>query len=277
MPVNITSNGTDAATLTLAEPIALDGSDDGTYTIELSPIDLAGNAGVTVRRQFYLVSRSRPDIQLTMPETTAINNLTTVTAELSGYVGAGINFDDSTLAVSDPEGRLIRQTGLEHDEVNNLLIWNIDEILPRDGSADGEYTVTAIFVDFTGRRFVRLFPLILDTQFPTIESVQIETDSQSELSTDSTTTLTEGLSQIIVTFENVQEGLVSGIDFANTGVTFTNPSGESISVNRLDDGENVLTLNFQALTQLGEYVLTITPQGPRWQPKCRPVYLPFTD
>ena len=34
VPVNVTSNGIDTATLTLTKPIALDGSDDGTYTIE---------------------------------------------------------------------------------------------------------------------------------------------------------------------------------------------------------------------------------------------------
>ena len=93
VPVNITSNGADTATLMLAEPIALDGSDDGTYAIEIAPIDLAGNLGVTVRREFYLVSQSRPEIRLTTPETTTVNNLTTVAVELSGYIGAGIDFD----------------------------------------------------------------------------------------------------------------------------------------------------------------------------------------
>ena len=260
VPVNITSNGTDTATLTLAEPIALDGSDDGTYTIEITPVDLAGNLGVAVRREFYLVSQSRPEIRLTMPEITTVNDLTTVVAELSGYIGAGIDFDASTLTVRDDQGSLVAQTELEHDDVNNLLTWNIETPLPRDGSIDGEYTVTATFVDFTGQRLTQQFQLLLDTQFPEIESVQVTTDSQPELSADSTTTVAEDFSQIVVTFENAQESLMSGIDFANTGITFTNPSGESISVNRLDDGANVLTLNFQALTQRGEYVLSITPQ-----------------
>ena len=260
VPVNITSDSTGTATLTLAEPIALDGSDDGTYTIEISPTDLAGNVGVPVQREFYLVSQSRPEIRLTTPETTTVNNLTTVVAELSGYVGAGINFDTSVLSVRNPQGRLVAETELEHDEVNNLLTWNIETPLPRDGSADGEYTVTATFVDFIGRRLAQQFQILLDTQFPAIESVQVATDSQIGLSTDSITTVVEGFSEIVVTLEKAQESLGSGIDFANTGVTLTNPAGESILVNRLDDGENVLTLNFQALTELGEYVLSITPQ-----------------
>ena len=223
-------------------------------------MDLAGNVGVTVRREFYLVSQSRPEIRLTTPETTTVNDLTTVVAELNGYIGAGIDFEGSTLTVRDPQGSLVTQTELEYDDVNNLLTWNIATPLPRDGSADGEYTITATFVDFSGRRLTQQFQRLLDTQFPAIESVQVATDSQPELSTDRTTTVAEDFSQIVVTFENTPEGGVSGIDFANTGVTFTNPSGESISVNRLDDGENVLTLNFQALTALGEYVLSVTPQ-----------------
>ena len=260
VPVNITSNGTNAATLTLATPIALDGSDDGTYTIEITPTDLAGNLGTTVRREFYLISQSQPEIRLTMPETTTVNNLTTVVAELRGYIGAGIDLDASTLTIRNAQGSLITHTELEHDEVNNLLTWNTEAPLPRDGSADGEYTVTATFVDFTGHRLTQQFQLRLDTQFPLIESVQVATESQPELSTDTTTTVAEGFSQIIVTFENTQQGAVSGIDFTNTGIALTNPTGENIVVNRSDNGQSVLTLDFPALTELGEYVLSITPQ-----------------
>ena len=260
VPVNVTRNGTNTAMLTLAQPIALDGSDDGTYTIEITPTDLAGNLGVTVRREFYLVSQSQPEIRLTMPETTTVNNLTTVAAELSGYIGAGIDLDASTLTVRNAQGSLITSTELEHDAVNNLLTWNIEAPLPRNGSADGEYTVTATFVDFTGQRLTQQFQLLLDTQFPLIESVQVATESQPELSTDITTTIVEGFSQIIVTFENIQEGAISGIDFTNTGIALTNPTGENIVVNRTDNAQSVLTLDFQTLTQPGEYVLSITPQ-----------------
>ena len=63
VPVNITSNGTDTITLTLTEPIALDGSDDGTYRIEITPTDRAGNSGMTAVREFYLISQKHePEI-----------------------------------------------------------------------------------------------------------------------------------------------------------------------------------------------------------------------
>ena len=260
VPVNVTPHRKNAATLTLTQPIALDGSDDGTYTIEITPADLAGNVGVTVRREFYLVSQSRPEIRLTMPETTTVNDLTTIVAELSGYIGTGIDLNASTLTVKNAQDSLITSTELEHDAVNNLLTWNIEARLPRDGSADGEYTVTATFVDFTGQRLTQQFQLLLDTRFPLIQSIQVAAESQPELSTEITTTVVEDFSQIIVTFEDTQERTVSGIDFVNTGIALTNPTGENIVVNQTDNGQSRLTLDFQALTQLGEYVLSITPQ-----------------
>ena len=101
--MNIASNGTDTVTLTLTDPIALDGSDDGTYTIEVTPTDRAGNTGTTVGHEFYLVSqRHQPEIRLTLPETIRLNDLTTIAVELVDYIGAGIDFDASTLTPQKP-------------------------------------------------------------------------------------------------------------------------------------------------------------------------------
>ena len=131
VPVNVTSNGIDTATLTLTKPIALDGSDDGTYAIEVTPIDRAGNNagdnGVATVREFYLVSQKHePEIRLTMPETTTVNSLPTVVVELIDYVGAGIDFDASTVVVRNAQGVLISEEKLERDEVNNLLTWTTE-------------------------------------------------------------------------------------------------------------------------------------------------------
>ena len=240
--MNVTSNGIDTATLTLTKPMALDGSDDGTYTIEITPIDRAGNTGPTDRegetgvatvREFYLVSQKHePEVRLTMPQTTTVSSLPTVGVELIDYVGAGIDFDASTVTVANSQGVLISQEELEHDEVNNLLTWTTEASVAPDGSEDGEYTITATFVDFTGKSFTRQFSFVLDTQIPEIESVHVAIGSQPELSADTITTLTESFSQIIVTFENTLEDSEQGaqapsndIDFANTVVELTRPAG----------------------------------------------------
>ena len=89
VPVNIQTNGTDTATLTPLQPIALDGSDDGTYTIEITPTDLAGNSGAVVRRQFYLVSQTQPKVRLITPETGTVSSLGNISVEIENYIGVG--------------------------------------------------------------------------------------------------------------------------------------------------------------------------------------------
>ena len=268
VPVNITSNGTDTATLTLAEPIALDGSDDGTYTIEITPVDLAANRGVTVRREFYLVSQSRPEIRLTTPETTTINDLTTVVVELSGYIGVGIDFDASTLTVTDPQGAPVEQAKVEHDAANSVLTWDTEAITLDDGSADGEYTVTATFVDFSGKRFTQEFSLVLDTQFPAIESVYI---GAQELTADTITTFDEGVSSITVNFD----ASANDIDFSGMVIMLKNADGSEIALNRSGNEQGVLTLNFAAVDEPGVYSLEITPQDLFGNQSTRAFIYPF--
>ena len=266
VPVNITSNGTDTVILTLAEPIALDGSDDGTYAIAVSPTDRAGNTGVAVVREFYLVSRKHePEIRLTMPETTTVNSLPTVVVQLIDYVGAGIDFAASTLTVRNAQGILIPQEELEYDEASNQLTWTRLSAVARDGSADGEYTITATFVDFTGRRFRRGFPLVLDTLFPTVESVQVAAGSQTPLIEDRTVYIAEPIVEVTVVFDETS----NDVDFEATQMSLVKverAQGETeattvpIPITTVNDGQTVLTISSQALTEDGEYVLSITPR-----------------
>ncbi len=267
VPVNITNNGTDTATLNVLESIALDGSDDGTYAIEITPTDRAGNVGATARHEFYLVSQSRTHVQLTMPEATTVNSLPTIVVELVDYIGSGINFNASTVTVTNPQGVVVPERRIETDPVNNRLTWSTEVVVPRSGTADGEYTIAATFVDFKGERFTQEFSIFLDTQFPAIESVAVAAEAGLLLSTRGTTSINTSFSQIIVTFDDASGGTSlnllgsdSDIDFANTSVTLVNPSGGNVPINRLDDGKTTLTLNFGALTQPGEYFLSITPQ-----------------
>ena len=263
VPVNITSNGTDTVILTLAKPIALDGSDDGTYAIAVSPTDRAGNTGVAVVREFYLVSQKHePEVRLVTPETSVVNGLPTVVVELVDYVGAGIDFDASTLTVRNAQGILVPQEELEHTVggVSNpdSLTWTAEVPVARDGSADGEYIVTATFVDFTGRRFTQGFPLVLDTLFPTVKEVQVATGSQTPLIEDRTVYIAEPIVQVTVVFDETS----NDVDFEATLISLVGPgeTNVSIPITTVNDGQTVLTVSSDALTEDGEYVLTITPR-----------------
>ena len=257
VPVNITSNGTGTVTLTLTAPIALDGSDDGTYTIEVTPTDRAGNTGATAVRKFYLVSRKHePEIRLTMPEAATLNNLETVVVELVDYVGAGIDIDASTVTVRNPQGGLVPQEELEHNEASNQLTWTAAAPFARDGSADGEYTITATFVDFTGRRFTQSFSIVLDTLFPTVESVEVAVGSQTPRIEDRTVYSAEPIVNVTVTFDETS----NDVDFEATLISLVGQDGTSVPMTTVNDGQTVLTVSSEALTEDGEYVLSITPR-----------------
>ena len=267
VPVNVTSNGVDTATLTLTKPIALDGSDDGTYTIAVTPADLANNTGVAAVREFYLVSQKHePEVRLTLPETTTVSALPTVAVELVDYVGAGIDFDASTVVVRNPEGAPVSQEKIVRDETNNTLTWTTEAAIPPDGSADGEYTIIATFVDFTGKSFTQQFSFVLDTQVPEVESVHVAIESQPELSVETITTLTESFSQIIVTFEDTlgdaeqdSQGPSNDVNFANTVVELVG-AGSTIPTNVSVYSATQLAIRFVELIEDGSYTLSITPQ-----------------
>ncbi len=252
VPVNVTGNGKDQARLKLLEPMALDGSDDGTYVIEITPIDLAGNVGAVVRRQFYLVSQTQPQVRLTTPTMGTVNSLGDITVEIANYIGSGINYDLSTVVVRNPDGTNIQQSQVDSDPANNQLTWRTEATIPRNGTADGEYTITASIRDFSGEVFLGNFSVVLDTQFPSIDRVNALTDPQQQLSISSTTDINDTFSQINVEFDS------SDVDFESTLVTLSAPDTTEIVLHRRHDGGSNLTLNFQNLVDLGTYTLTIT-------------------
>ena len=161
-------NGRDTVSLTLAQSLAIDGSGDGEYTIEITPVDGANNAGATVGRQFFVASRI-PEIRLNTPTETRINNLTTIDVQMFDYIGPGLDFSESKSTVTvSRNGVIVEARPLIADEDNMRLIWIIDRSLSRNGSADGEYTVSVQYTDLIGETLTEDFILTFDSQPPTI-------------------------------------------------------------------------------------------------------------
>ena len=283
VPVNITSNGTETATLTVLAPFAVDGSDDGLYVIEVTPVDRAGNQGAAARREFFLVSQTAPKIRLLRPETSTVNSLTSdaeglVAVELVNYIGVGIDFDASTLVVKSPDGASIPRNiaPAPADEENRRLFWRTETVLPDDGSADGEYTITATFVDFNGQRWTEDFTFNVDTQFPRITTVQALTETPMDMGAERIPVITEAFSRIAVGFEE------DDIDIGNTAVVLTGPGGTDIAINLnvnvargTGTRSSTVNLNFSKLLASGDYTLSITPQDYVGNVSARPFVYRF--
>ncbi len=283
VPVNITSNGTETATLTVLAPFAVDGSDDGLYVIEVTPVDRAGNQGAAARREFFLVSQTAPKIRLLRPETSTVNSLTAaaeglVAVELVDYIGVGIDFDASTLVVKSPGGVPIPRNiaPAPADEENRRLTWRTEAVLPDDGSADGEYTITATFVDFSGQRWTEDFTFNVDTQFPRITTVQALTGTPTDMGAERIPVIAEAFSRITVGFEE------DDIDIGNTAVTLTGPGGTDIAINlnvNVARGavprNSTVSVNFSKLLASGDYTLSVTPQDYVGNVSARPFVYRF--
>ena len=283
VPINVTSNGTENATLTVLAPFAVDGSDDGPYVIEVTPLDRAGNQGATARREFFLVSQTAPKIRLLRPATATVNSLTAdaavaninalVAVELVDYIGVGIDFDASSLIVKAPDGAVIPRNiaPAPPDKENRRLLWSTESVLPDDGSADGEYTITATFVDFNGRRWTEDFTFNVDTQFPKITTVQALTETPTDMGAERIPVVAEAFSRITVVAE-------ADIDIGNTAVVLTGPGETDIAINvtaATGTGAATVNINFSKLLASGDYTLSITPQDYVGNVSARPFVYRF--
>jgi methionine-rich copper-binding protein CopC len=242
------NNGKDTEVLTLSNPLVTDGSDDGEYRIEITTVDRAGNASDLIERRFYFVSQP-PEIRLNAPATGVINEFTTIDSQLVNYIGTGIDFspEKSSMVVTRPDGTVLPSASVEADNVNNRLVWMAKTPLPRDGSADGEYTVSVNYENFVGQNFTQDFALIFDTQLPRIAQTTPAPGARvSRLGT--------------VTVEFTAD--LSGVDFAGAQVRLLDPNGATVGTNRSDNGVDVITLRVQDIqtsTTEGIYTIEVTP------------------
>ena len=244
------NNGRNTVSLTLAQSLSIDGSEDGEYIIEITPVDGANNAGATVRRQFFVASRM-PEIRMNIPAETRINDLTTIDVQLFDYIGPGLDFSESksTITVSR-NGTIVEAEPVIADEQNARLVWTIDRSLSRNGSADGEYTVNVRYTDLIGKAFTEDFMLTFDSQPPAIT-----VGSQPQLANPLTTEQIEVELEVTDSFEGVQG---SGFDAAASTFGLFDANGTAVDGVRTNDDTGRFAFRSSVLPEGGMYTLVVT-------------------
>ena len=209
----------------------------GTYTLEITPRDLAGNAsGHPIQYKFSLnLAKPRVDsvaIGEHMAPVAFVNQLDKITAKLVDPNGVGLDLTTggSTLSVMGPNGVV---DGLQEGSGVDELVW-IPLHLPVDGTADGRYTVTITPVDSLGLSGAPArYEFVLDTQKPELIGVD-------------PLNLTHAVSyigrQIIQISAQVVDVGPAGLDISEQTIQLQDANGSPVPADLTSDGDRQVFL-----------------------------------
>ena len=260
----------------LLREFVTDGSDDGTYTIVVVPINSAGRQGEP--RQFtFAYDTVAPEvipasIQLIVAEPGVNNSLVSVGALITDdEPSSGIdwdNLDRSWITLDDVRRNRRIEGTLATDEEQALLL-NLIMPLASDGSQDGVYQLTITPKDRAGNvsEAVR-YPFFYDTRPPMIDTSSLFIDGQPLL-TDSndpyypSATNKSGSIIIDAKFSDVNPDGNYGLgpDLVNSSITVSSPSGEVITGTTTQNGTDSIRFKSGPLNEQGHYQVTITSVG----------------
>jgi len=251
--------GNDTIVWTSVHTLAKDGTDDGTYTVTVTPVDSLGTSGLS--RQYMLIYDTQlPEVDSVSPVDKNANvtyvgqQLMSVQASLKDVGTSGLDIKDQKIYLENSAGEQVpgTQTGYESVvKVNNqdvtlsTVTWNLNAPLARNGSNDGIYSVVVSAKDRAGNQIDFRYPMVYDTIPPQVTAVSPKDDSITNTSVTSVT----------VTLADSGDGK---IDFNASKVELQNPSGSSISGVMSNNGVDTITLKFPSLEDSGTHTVLIT-------------------
>jgi len=253
---------------TLTSQLATDGTEDGPYTITVTPVDNTGTTGIQKIYTFTYDTQT-PDIQnvtnIDMTASVSIFNgeVGRIEAVLQDVGGTGVDFEKSTVHLKiAADGKIVE--GEAGTDENNKIWWQLASTLPRGGGSDGLYTVSVTAFDKAGNKEEKDYSLLYDTVVPSVTST-MPADG---------TTVSETISEISVKLEDTG----SGIDLTASDVQLVGPQG-IVGANPGDNGVDTIILTFNALktdgSDDGAYTINVTPVDKAGNALTSPVQFEF--
>ena len=260
----------------LLRELATDGSDDGTYTIVVVPVNSAGRQGVP--EQFtFVYDTVAPEvvpgsIQLLVAEPDVNNSLVSVGALITDdEPSSGVDWDNLDLSwiTLDDVTRNRKIDGTLATDEEQVLLLNLIMPLASDGSQDGVYLLTIASKDRAGNVSEAVsYPFFYDTRPPMIDTSSLFIDGQPLL-TDSndpyypSATNKSGSIIIDAKFSDVNPDGSYGLgpDLVNSSIAVRSPSGEVITGTTTQNGTDSIRFKSGPLNEQGHYQVTITSVG----------------
>ena len=264
-------NGSDTLILTLTDLLATDGSDDGSYTISVTPANMAKLKGQTAGFTFIYDTVApevdTDDIVLGLAGDTgsSLNDISAIITD--DQPSSGIDWEDidnSWMKLRDSRGQEIpgevSARLLESGEVEVTLL--VDAPLASNGSEEGFYTVTVSPVDKAGNvpDPVVQYEFLYDTRPPVVNRAEITINDKpllldSSLEEYPTAVNTKNGVTIVAKMED--DGI--GADLTKSSINIIGPGGNNVSGSMMQDGVDTIWLTTGLLQQEGRYSVEINP------------------
>ncbi len=242
-----TSVGNDTIVWSIVTPLANDGSDDGIYTVTITPVDTLGTAGQS--RQYTLVYDTQPPKVLSAVPVDIYANISYISQQISSVQAklqdegpAGIKIGDQRIYLEAENGSQV--SGVQTDNNADTIVWNLTSPLPRDGSADGMYNVVVITTDKAGSRKEFRYPIYYDTIPPKVVGIN---PSENSIQTKSITEVSAKLAD---------DGK-GKIDFERSKIELLYEDGSQIAGLLKNNGLDTMTLSFPSLEKSGVYIIRV--------------------
>ncbi|MGQ9608576.1 MAG: Ig-like domain-containing protein [bacterium] len=242
-----TSVGNDTIVWSIVTPLADDGSDDGIYTVTITPVDTLGTAGQS--RQYTLVYDTQPPKIISATPVDMYANIsyigqqiTSIQAKLQDEGPAGIKIGDQKIYLEAEDGSQV--PGVQTDNNADTIIWNLTSPLPRDGSADGMYNMVVIATDKAGSQKEFRYPIYYDTIPPKVV----------EVSPDENSIQTKSITEVSIKVTDEGKGK---IDFEKSKIELLYEDGSQITGLLKNNGLDTITLSFPSLEKSGVYTIRV--------------------
>ncbi len=263
---------TSRLTYTLARPLAQDGSEDGIYTIEFTPISPSGRSG-DVQRLTFTYDTEAPeleseDIQLVVSESGVNNSLTEIRVKLTDNQ-SGIdweNLDDDwfsfeRISPNAPNGETI--SGKVEDAEQDTLRFRLTSPLADDGSNDGQYRITVSPKDRAGNTsepYEKAFtydtaPPVINDSTLLINDAPLLVDANA-LDYPTPISTTGG---VVIQANMFDDGL--GVNLAKSRIVVRTPDGAQLAGTTQQNGVDTLVFKSAGLNTRGLYQVTVTSVG----------------
>ncbi|MEK9137863.1 MAG: hypothetical protein AAB393_12130, partial [Bacteroidota bacterium] len=241
------------------DSLKTDGTADGVYRIEVTPVDFAGNTGFSAIEFTY--ATQVPEINTLTPADNAnVNRVQEIRAVLIDNSGKGIDFDQSKITLKNADSVIIPGV-LKNDDGLTLTL---EVVLPTNGTADGGYTVELHLVNKLGTTVDYTRRFTYDSQPPiiTAKSRPPADNTISKNLIEVEFEVTDALPLRSESVPPVEEGrgerAGSGVDFAASTVQLLGPNNATITGKKTDDGVSKLSFKSDVLPTVGTYTLSVT-------------------